>query len=660
MLRTIDFRLRRLPHALLLAAALLPATACSGSSGGNDSFVVRETEHAVSSTSPIVIGGTWLVYLADEGTTGVGGTDLNGDLDVLDDVAVAVNTKKKKTTVLGVAAEAIAILNEKEIYLVVAESTDGGTDWDGDDGAGLGDDVVLLHWSDATGVVTYLATVDPGTDFQSIAVVGDRFYYTHDDVPLYPALMGSETSLHYVDKAAPTTEVQVLNADAQILRPEILGESEGLLFLGLDESEIGVNLNAGPPGADGDTSDLVMAVLDGTDATAMVESTGLAVPDEDVPVAARLTGPNDWLAAFLVSENDQGTTNLNDQALFPTGQLLPVSCDAFPDADTDDDVLFFLHYADFVTDVEAPVNCGIAGHDRVLVIDGFVATISDETDSANCDMNEDLDTNDTMARWVADVTPIAPPFDPTQLHALKNVPGGSFGLSTLDDYFVSVVDESEEPFDIDGDPLNDHDLIGFLDPTAAIPLWDFTHLGSKVSFGTGIAGEPYAGASWMAPEPMDGRLGIGFQEEVPDLDLNNNVDCSLVTKDSPEDKTDSLPVWADVENGPTLDLDGLGYAIRADNAGIVVSKGTVFFRVSEADDNTDYNGDSDKSDFILMRNPEKSCSPKAMATAHNLAEPIIVTDGVSAAAFRSSEFAAQIDFNGDSDLLDIVVRYFRF
>jgi len=232
-----------------------------------------------------------------------------------------------------------------------------------------------------------------------------------------------------------------------------------------------------------------------------------------------------------------------------------------------------------------------------------------------------------------------------------------------------VVSEADDEQNLDG-KIQDHDLVGWLDPAlGASATWHFSHQSSLVpSFGTGVfdAGghsEPFAGTDWMAAESVDGRLGVSFQEEVPGTNpmvgsLNTNLNCNFFAKDS--DKTDVLPVWADFESGPVLDWDGVGFALADGNAGIVIAAGFAFFRVSEANDNLDYNGDGDKADEMLFRNPLTTCEPVAMAVSSAIVSPVITTDRLQGGAFLSSESKAGVDFNHDGDTTDLVVRYFMF
>lgn len=640
-----------------LAPLLLLALAGCGSSDGDSGFTLRTTAHAVSGVGPVQVAGLWLVYLASETFTGPTGTDLNGDGDTVDDVAVAVNMASTGAEVLSVATEEAVIVGD-QIYLVVREIEDG-VDWSNTNGIG---DTVLLHWTGVTGVVNFVDVLDE----TRVLAVDERVYYDSG------TMLGlvDETSIRYLDESAPTTPVAVLNqAGAGVVDAQLLAEREGLVFIALDETAGGTDLNG-----DSDLTDQhVLALLNGTDPAGRMRNAELALQDANSPVDAFPIATNDWLAAFLVDETAQGPTNLNDQSNFAQ-PLLPETCMATPDTDTLDQVLFFLKFAAFLNNTAVPVNTGLAGHERVVAFPGFVATVSAEVD-ANCDLNDDGDTTDDVARWLAAVSPVAPAREPVQLHALdSSVSGGSLGLSWLDNRLIAVVDEVQ---DKNGDPphnhdgkIEDHQLVAWLDPAQGTgATWHFSHQSTSVpSFGTGVFdtdgdSEPFAGTSWLAARPVSGRLGVTFLEEVPGTNpdvgsLNTNLDCDFVQKDP--DKIDALPVWADFESGPVLDWDGVGYAVDPDDAGIVIAGGFAFFRVNELDDNRDYNADGDENDLVLFRNPLTTCGPVPMATSSLIGGEAITTDGERGAAFLSSESQAGVDFDGDGDTTDLVVRYFLF
>ena len=630
--------------ALALPLFLVPLVACSSGDDDDDSFDVHTASASYAPASDVVVGGRWAVYFADELFTGAAGTDFNSDGDTDDQCAFAVRLSKSGDTSLGVAALAAAIVND-EIYLVVDETEDD-VDWDGQNGIG---DLVLLHWSMDAGVLTWVDTLAAAMRTLPPVVVEDRVFYAAAADPTGP----DGTTLRAVDDALPTTPVEVLNmAGGGTLFCTPLGERDGLLFLACDETEDAVDLNG-----DADTNDeYVLALYGARDTATRVKVTGVALADEDAPFEADPIGSDDYLVAFLVSEDAQDA-NLNDQADF-TQPLVPNSCAGTPDTDQEDQVLFFLHFQDFLAGTEMPISTGLAGVDRVIAVEDFVATLSPE-DDATCDLNDDGDTNDVVARWVEASTPVTPPRDSTQLHAVAtSLPGGAHGIAGLSDRFVIVVDEAADDRNLDGSAL-DHDVVGQLDPTDGFSaLWTFEHeSSSNPSHGTGIPGRPFAGASWMAPDEEVGRLGIGFQEAVPNTDLNDDGPCLLGQKD--RDAIDTLPVWADFE-GDVLDFDGLGFALVADNCGIVIARNWAFFRVSESADATDYNGDGDMNDTILGRNPTGTCDPVLMSVSNTEDGPAIATDGDRGGAFLASEFLAGRDLNGDGDTNDLVVRYFEF
>ena len=646
------------PTSLRLLATLVPAVlcaACSGSSGDNDNaFVLRTADHGVQATSAQVVRGGWMVYFADEATSGA--ADLNGDGDAVDQVAVAVNLSKNGGTVLRAALAAEIVSGE--VYLVVDEAEDG-MDWDGD----VADNLVLLHWSNTAGMTTFVDVLDPlsMTAAPLLALEEERVYYASNAVPV-----GDETTLRYVDEADPLVPVTVLNtAGAGALAPLLLEESEGLIFLLLDEAT-----GPSPPPADGvatpdynldgdNTDNACLALLDGTDEAAEVLNVFAAMSDAGAPLAARHSGsPGDseWLLALLVNEAAQGATNLNDPGLF-ANPLVPDSCAGTPDMDTADDVLFFGRYEELILG-DPLVNTGLAGSERVVVVEDHVATVSPEGD-AGCDLNEDLDSTDRVVRWVEAIEPVAPPRDPSQLHALFDVAGGSRGLSHVSDRLVIVADEAQDDDDIDGDGDMTDTLVGLLDPADGFAVtWTFSH--PDTNPGTGVSGVHFVGANWMADGPQESRLGLAWMEEVHGFTLNVDLFCDFFEKDA--DAADSLPIWADVTGGGVLDFDGQGYALVENDPGIVLARGFAFYRVSEASDNQDYNNDGDMSDAILFRNPQTQCATVAMGTASSLGgvNPVIVTDAVKGAVYLASEFQAGIDFNGDGDMNDLVPRWFVF
>jgi hypothetical protein len=647
---------------------LLLLAAC-GSSSDSSGFAVRTTTKAAEASAPLVVAGDWMVYFASESftSTGLAGTDLNtNDSDATDQVAVAVNLRTNVETNIAVAALGAAIV-DNEIYLVVDEALDG-FDWNGVGGIG---DIVLVHWSAASGTPVFVDTLDLGFAGERPLSVNDRLIYASASVPT-----GDETNLRRIETSAPLTPVVISNElGGGPVEAHLLAQKAGLVFCEIDETGLGADQDG-----DGDATDEhVLALVDPT-ATAALKSVSLAMQSESDPLAARALGTSDWLVAFLVDETDQGGTNFNDQSRpeFAGISLLPENCPV-SDSDALDQVLFFLDFSDFLGGAPA-VNTGVAGRDRVVVMNGFVATISDEAD-ASCNLNADTgdtDTNDEVARWVSIATH-RPDVEPSRLHALAtSTGGGSMGLSVLDDKLIAVIDEGDDSSNLDS-KVQDHQLVAWLDPALGTPVWHLSHQSqtsgccganppTPCRFGTGVFdsdcdSEPFAGTNWMAAEAVGDRLALVFLEDVPGTNpnvgsLNTNLDCALVAKDT--DKTDGLPVWADFETGPTLDFDGVGYAVDLNNPGIAIVGSFAYFRVSEAADNRDYNADGQLNDVVLFRNPLVSCGPVPMATSSLAPGQVITTDGLRGAAFISSEPQANIDFNEDGDKFDQVVRFFSF
>jgi hypothetical protein len=637
--------------ALALALASILAAGCSGggSSGGNgqsDKFTPESTDHAAAGGSPLWAVGQWLLYLADEGSTGAGGTNMNagkGDTDVFDQIAVVVDMQSGETSNLHTATEDAAILGN-QIWLVVDEDEDS-KDWDLD---GMADDHVLLHWSRGTGMVQFVDTLDPLA--KGLATTNGRLYYSA--VPAAPLLAG-ESSVRYVQEAAPRTPLAVMHAvtaaAAQGLSPAILGRDEGLLWLALDETVETIDLN----GDTDATDEHVLALLDGTDPSAMVVSPALALPGPNSPVRARKKGTGDWTVAFLVSEADQDdfATGLNDPDDFHP-DWKPEACPSYDDTDRTDDVLHYLEFAAWVASPGAnpPVNTGLAGANRVLVVPGYVGTLAPEDEDGGCSTNGDGDTNDIVLRWTRKLLPIKPfPFE-DQLVAIKNVPGGTRGVTDLDGRFIAIVDEAADDRDHDpksvppGSGTKVQTLVAWLDPNDGNgATWEFNHANGPNPLGVG--------GSWMAERKERDRILFAFQESVFGTSINVNGDA---------DTLDSTPTYVSFDPGNQDDLDFPGPAVALDstNPGMVLAEGVIFYRVDETEDNRDWNNDGDLDDQVMWRTRMSDNSSTYMGTLNDLPLPAIVASDFGAAALFD-EVQAKRDYNGDGDQADFVVRWFR-
>ena len=165
-------------------------TGCGGGGGTTGSAgTAVSTTHATAATTPVVTAERWLAYLADEATTGPGGTDLNANGVNIDSVATVVDMALGTTRVLAVQADDIEIIrtaaNGTHLYTVTDEAKD--KEWN----SVAGDQIVLLHSSLelATGP-TYVATLDPSGPCVLVRVA-DRLYFAEEA----SGLVAPETSI---------------------------------------------------------------------------------------------------------------------------------------------------------------------------------------------------------------------------------------------------------------------------------------------------------------------------------------------------------------------------------------------------------------------------------------------------------------------------------
>jgi hypothetical protein len=625
-------------HTLLttsLSTSLVLLCACS--SGGEEvspAFQMRSSTVAAASNTPVEISGGYIAFLAAEDATGTAGTDLNGDGDLADRVAHVVNAAAATEFRLGVAADNLAWAGA-QLYLAVDEGRDGN-DWNAD---GDMTDAVLLHWSEATPTLTVVDLLASSTG-TPMAALPNRLVYA---AATGGAGIGDST-LRFLEAATPTTLVAIQTQDTVgPLSPRILGQDENLVFLGLDETVEGRDLNG-----DADSTDTrVLALLDGTSNTSLVRSTGLAVRGDQQPVFRADAGvAGDWRVAFLVSEADQSATSLNSALLFGASYR-PAHC-GVDDLDTLDQVLFVLGFAAWDADPVAnpPLNHGLPGRDRIAFTTTHVATIVAETDDG-CDLNNDGNSTDRVVRWMPIADDAGDLFLPVntvaQIKALADVPGGGHGLYELSNQLVIVASEAQGG-DIDGNNGLDSDLIGRLAPS----------LGSTWSFLHGENDDVPISTTWVAPSQSEGFLGLASEERLANVPLNlGDMDVN-----------DSVPAFATFSSGH-LRFPFVRYALDKDSAGIVVSGSIGFWRLSENEDNRDLNSDGDKNDLILSRTYFSNGATVGMSVASDLPRGVIDLPRhgtpfcAAFLALESMQGAAGIDFNADGDRVDLVLRYFR-
>ncbi len=616
--------------------------ACGGGGGSTSgSFTVRTTSVSWAQNTPIVLSGRWLAFLAAEDVTGAAGTDLNADGDVNDAIAVAVDTATNHETILHVAADELAWIGN-ELFLATQESEDDH-DWNGDSDT---TDVVLLHWNSTLATPEFVDELS-GT---KLLARGNNLFYASATAPV-GALA---TSLRAIASSAPTTPVAVASTDnTGALSPTLLAIDEGLIFATLDETVEGRDLNG-----DADATDTsVLALLNGLSIAGVVQNTHLALATGS-PLRAKANGSNDWQVGFLVSEAAQGNTNLNDPALF--GASWPATqCSGHADSDTSDAVLHVVNFAAWSSNsVTSPIrDTGLVGSRRICIANGFVATLSLESDEGTCDLNADGDTSDRIVRWTQVPTgtaAIVPLNDAANLHAIADCPGGTRGLAELDSRFVALVSEADDDLDIDGGGTT-HDLLGWLLPSNTSHAWDFTH---------GANNDTFVGATSMSEVPGRAQLGVALDESIEGVNINKHTPA-VAGEDT--DTNDGVPTFADFSNSTTMTFPGVAIATDKDNAGLVISKGIGFYRVSEAEDSRDWNSDGDELDEVLFRTSLSQGTSFATAVLNNITSggnstPAVYVDTVGtpqAAALVVDETIVGSDVSGDGSQ-HFVLEYFRF
>ena len=601
------------------------------------------TKQAAGAAGPLVVDGRWLAFGADEATSGAAGADLNGDGDMTDAVATVVDMKTHKETLLGVAVRDFVVLGD-EIYLVVDEAEDG-FDWTGEGGLGQG---ALLHWSEAAGAVTLVMSLHAGAPLSAL-VVGEHLYVeaAGSGSGAFGAL-GLSTTLHLLTADAPTAPQPVPSVDGTFGLPRLLAQRQGLVLLALEEEREGTDLNG-----DSDTTDTVLALLDGTDPAAAIRSTGLAIAAQEPIFEALQQGPSGWLVAFLVPEADQGGANLNDPALFPP-DWQPAQCLGYEDADASDQILFAIDFFAWFADPlsHPPVNTGIAGRERVFALAHtslVVGTISAEAEAGGCPLNGDGDADDRVARWAQVHPTLAVLGDPERLLALADVPSDSSGIAIADGRLATVVSEQADGRDHDGAPGSDRDLLAWIDPDQGLAAsWVFNHDDPTY---TASSEFDYVEVNWLS-EALGRDYALATIDEAFWGYPANHFDQDA-------DQDDVFPVVIRFEPEGEVDMVFAGYPVATlpTNPGLTVRNDYVLFRVSEAAENVNFSKDPDYGDAVLLKYHLDQGNLRYVSLLNKLPGDAAVTDGVSHAAFLADEAHGIVDYNQDGDKDDLVVRY---
>lgn len=635
-------------RSLLLATALLPLAACGGSSdgdsSGNPTLTVNISPLSVAAGAVSRFDVNWAAFIADEATSGAGGSMLNTDMDVFDDVVQVVNLTTGIETNTEVAALDFEILGDT-LYLAVDEGLDG-VDWDMD---GTPDERVLLSYDliAQTGAV-YLTLLRDDTG-DNLVRTGDWLFISRGE----GAVMANTSSVWGIHESVPNTLHQVMTNDATAgLTPNLLGADDGLVFLSLDETREGRILNG-----DADMTDQhVLALLDGRGTVVgggyelPLRNAGRAMPSATSARRALSTGAHDWQVGFVVDETGQGPSNLNNPAsaaAMLSASWKPTHCIGFEDTDTLDQVLQLISFRAWDDDpvTSPPLNTGLICTDRIVMLPGWVGVISEESQQGTCDLNGDGDTDDFVFRWTAVTSPFLPPGTVNDYYAVGDttnglLPGGLQGVGELSDAFVIVVDEEADRRDRNDDGFFDLFVVQWMDPAAG-PTWTNDHGSSTAS---------YAAASWMGPSSDNSRLGVAYDELSNQFDLNNDGD-----------QADSVATFAQFTGSPQrLAFPGYAAAVQKQNAGITFQNGWAFFRVSEAEDSRDWNSDGTPDDFVMLRSRLADGLSQYIVELNNnpgpAVEPGLMT-GATGGTFLINEMMAG-DINGDG-VISFAMVYYR-
>lgn len=650
---TLELQLRTTALIVGLASLVLLA-GCTVPNDEPPALAVHLTHESVAASTPIQMAGDNLAFLADEATSGPAGTDFNHDGDTLDTVPVVVNMSTSSEIVIAVQADSIAWLSS-ELFMVTDEAKDG-RNWDSDPNT---NSLVLLHWSAQYPTAVFIDDVAPDPNPlaptpRMLTATSNLFYVSGGPAPSGP----NTSTINVVTNVSPLTHTPITTDDATApLSPSLLKQDEFLVFLALNEVTEARDLN----GDTDSTDEYVLALLDGTTSTGTIHNTGLAMADGTGPFRASETGsPNDWQVGFLVSEAAQGGTNFNNYTVGAaqlTASWEPAQCIGFEDNDTTDNVLFYILFASWVSDPvnNPPRNTGLVGSQTIAMANGFVATISIESEDGTCDLNSNGETTDDVVRWTQMVsganTPILPLNDPTNIRALFDVPGGTHGLTELVQgstrVFVIEVSEADDDVDINGDGLKTFNFLGWLLPSNTPAPWDFTMSGGN---------NAYVASSYLGLQPNRVGLDSALLESVGGVTLNPGGD---------NDALDSVPTFG-VFSGANVIFPGVAVAVQQSNAGIVAMNNYGFFRVDEASDNRDWNGDGDKSDIVLMRVSFTQSTTATMGTlVPNLPGPVIPVlfyepQNGGAFVFNEATYGTTgTDVNGDGTIHPFVA-YFHF
>lgn len=631
------------------------AVACTENADEEFRFRVENTRLPISTAFPvsrpapsILVKERFVAFLASEADHGQNLNAVSGDGDTLDHVPVLVNMVSRDQFVIGVAARDFVFLGN-HLFLEVDENADGKA-WDGDTAT---DDCVLLRvpaLSPAYANVLFVATLRSGAGGAALpgahmVVTDNNRLFFNQAASLTPGADETTLSMIRLTGGVPGAPERLNSQTQGNLTPLLVGHEANVVFTTLDETLDG-DLNGDLDGLD----PFVLALVDANAATPVVKSTGLPLASISTPLRA-LDISGERIVSFLVSEAAHGAGSLNNQNDVNNPITYPAQC-VGADADSTDNVMHYLLLSAWLG-VAPPENTFLAGADRIVIVKNgantFLATLVPEADEGNCatGINLDGDTTDRILRWVRAVPTGGFVFsDADELVAVRNVAGGTNGVTDLAGRLVAVIDEAADDRNWDANVAIDNDIVAWLDPTdGPTSRWVTDHDAAS-------AGVQATGTRWMAEMPDRSRALLGFEESVVGLSLNGRDN----------DTNDTLPVFVrfDPNDDDDLDFPGPGVGAQDNNVGTVIVAGIAYYRVDELDDNFDWNRDGDKNDLVLFRTTVATLSDSFfIATLNGLTVPAVSTDATNTGAAFIIQESLVRNLNGDADTDDFVVFWMR-
>src|SRR5262249_18748323 len=133
------------------------------------------------------------------------------------------------------------------------------------------------------------------------------------------------------------------------------------------------------------------------------------------------------------------------------------------------------------------------------------------------------------------------------------------------------------------------------------------------------------------------------------------------------DINDSIALFPNLGSS-FLNLPGVAIAVQTANAGMVITKGNVFYRVSEAEDSRDWNADGLETGYVLFPTSLSQQVSLGLGPLNSLSGRLAVevnTDEASpsVAVFIADEQlqgATGTDLNFDGDKSDLVITWFSY